>query len=184
MSQWRRSLPLSISRYVLGAFATLRKATVSFVMSVRPSVWKNSATTGWILMKFHIWFFRKSVEKIQVSLKSDNNNGYFTWRRFHIYDNISLNSSYKEMFETKVVEKIKTHILCPVTFFFENRAVYEVISKNVVEPERPQRTIWLVRVAFWISKDTRAQTHVRACAPTTKHMHADALIHAHAHKNI
>ena len=46
---------------------------------------------------FHeIWFlnlFRKSVEKIHVLLKSDKNNGYFTWRRFHIYDNISLNSS-------------------------------------------------------------------------------------------
>jgi hypothetical protein len=38
-------------------------------------------------------FFRKYVEKIQVSLKSDKNNGYFTRRRFHIYDNISLNAS-------------------------------------------------------------------------------------------
>jgi hypothetical protein len=35
----------------------------------------------------------KVVEKIQVSLKSDNNNGYFTWRLLHIYDNISPNSS-------------------------------------------------------------------------------------------
>jgi hypothetical protein len=33
--------------------------------------------------------FRKSVEKIQVSLKSDKNNGYLTWRRFQIYDNIA-----------------------------------------------------------------------------------------------
>ena len=30
--------------------------------------------------------------KTQVS-KSDKNNGYFTWRRFHMYDNISLNPS-------------------------------------------------------------------------------------------
>jgi hypothetical protein len=37
--------------------------------------------------------FRKSVEKIQVSLKSDKNNGYFTWRPMYIYDYISLNSS-------------------------------------------------------------------------------------------
>jgi hypothetical protein len=30
------------------------------------------------------------------------------------------------MFQIQFVEKIKTHILCPVTvFFFENRAVYE-----------------------------------------------------------
>jgi hypothetical protein len=30
------------------------------------------------------------------------------------------------MFQTKVVEKIKTHILCSVTFF-ENLAVYETM---------------------------------------------------------
>ena len=30
------------------------------------------------------------------------------------------------MFHTKVVEKIKTHILCSVTFF-GNRAVYEIM---------------------------------------------------------
>ena len=33
-----------------------------------------------------------------------------------------------EMFQTKVVEKIKTHILCSATFF-ENRPVYEIIRK-------------------------------------------------------
>ena len=40
----------------------------------------------------------------------------------------------------KVVEKIKTHILCSITFFSENRTVYEIISKNMVEPEGPQIT--------------------------------------------
>jgi len=32
--------------------------------------------------------------KIQVSLKSDNNNEHFTWTRVHINDNIWINSSY------------------------------------------------------------------------------------------
>jgi hypothetical protein len=94
----------------LGAFAKLRKATISFVMSVclsvclpsclsvrpsvRPSACNNSAPTERIFMQFDIWgFFRKFVEKIQVSLKSDKNNGYFTWTPLYIYDNISLNSS-------------------------------------------------------------------------------------------
>jgi hypothetical protein len=36
------------------------------------------------------------------------------------------------MFETKVVEKIKTPISCLVTFFFENNAVYENMLKNAV----------------------------------------------------
>jgi hypothetical protein len=39
------------------------------------------------------------------------------------------------MFQTKVTEKIKTHILCSRTFFSENRAIYEIMWKNMVEPE-------------------------------------------------
>jgi hypothetical protein len=39
------------------------------------------------------FFPRKSIQKTQVLLKYDKNNEYLTWRRFHIYDNISLNSS-------------------------------------------------------------------------------------------
>jgi len=31
-------------------------------------------------------FFKKSVEKIQVPLKSDNNIRYFTWRPIYIYE--------------------------------------------------------------------------------------------------
>ena len=44
------------------------------------------------------------------------------------------------MFQTKHVEKIKTHILCSMVLFFssENRAVYEIMRKNVVQPDRPE----------------------------------------------
>ena len=34
-----------------------------------------------------------------------------------------------EIFQTKAVEKIKTHIFCSITFF-ENRAVYEIMWKK------------------------------------------------------
>jgi len=34
--------------------------------------------------------FRNSVEKIQISLKSDKNNWYFTWRPIYIFYHISL----------------------------------------------------------------------------------------------
>jgi hypothetical protein len=39
---------------VLGAYAKLRKTTVSFVMSVCPSAWNSWAPTGRIFMKFDI----------------------------------------------------------------------------------------------------------------------------------
>jgi hypothetical protein len=77
------------------AFAILRKATVSFDMSVRLSVCMEQLECQWT--DFHeIWYlniFRKSVKKIQVSLKSDENNGYFTWGPIYICDHISLTSS-------------------------------------------------------------------------------------------
>ena len=84
---------------------------ISFVMSVCPHGTTRLPLDGFSL---HLSIFRKSVEKIQVSLKYDKNNGHFTWRPGYIYVNISLISSYNE---TKV-EKIKTHMLCSVTFFF------------------------------------------------------------------
>jgi hypothetical protein len=78
----------------LGAFTKLRKATVSIVMSVLLSEWNKSAPTGWIFMKFEIMsIFEKYVKKIEVSLKSDKHNGYFTRRPMYIFDHIFLGSS-------------------------------------------------------------------------------------------
>ena len=41
-------------------------------------------------------------------------------------------------FIDNVVGKIKTRILGQINLFFENRAFYEIMLKNLVEPERPQ----------------------------------------------
>ena len=86
------------------------------------------------------------------------------------------------MFQIKVVEKIKTHILCSATFS-NYRAVFDIMSKNMVEPERPQ-TISRMHVTCWISKATRAQTRPRPCTHTragATHTHTHT--HTHAHRN-
>ena len=44
----------------LGEYAKLWKATISFIVSVRPSAWNNSAPTGRIFMKFDIRVFLKN----------------------------------------------------------------------------------------------------------------------------
>ena len=62
------------------------------------------------------------------------------------------------MFQTEVVEKIKTHILCSVTFFLENRAVYEIMWENTVERGRPQMAIWRMRSACWVPKATNTHS--------------------------
>jgi len=70
----------------LGAFTKLRKAAVGFIISVRLSVGTELPLDrfSYYWTDFcYIWdlsIFRKSVEKMQVSLKSNTNNGYFTWR--------------------------------------------------------------------------------------------------------
>jgi hypothetical protein len=76
-------------------------------------------------------------------------------------------------FWIKVVEKIKTHIYIQ-KHVFENRAVYEIMSKIMVKSERPQVTIWRMRVVCWISKATRPHTHARA----RERMHGHTLVNA------
>jgi hypothetical protein len=58
------------------------------------------------------------------------------------------------MFQTKVVEELKKHILYSVTFFFECRAVCEIMWKNIVERGRLQMAIWRVRIVYWVAKAT------------------------------
>ena len=59
------------------------------------------------------------------------------------------------MFQTKVIEEIKTYISCSVTFF-KNRSVYEIMWRNNVEPGRLQVTIGRMRIACCVRKATNA----------------------------
>jgi len=43
-------------------------------------------------------------------------------------------------------------------FFFENRAVYEIVRKNIVERGRPWMTIWRMRIAAGYLR-LQTQTH-------------------------
>jgi hypothetical protein len=45
-----------------------------------------------------------------------------------------------------------------IFFFFENVAVYEILWKNIVEPDRPQMTIWRMCIACWIPKATNTNS--------------------------
>jgi hypothetical protein len=68
------------------------------------------------------------------------------------------------MFQTKVTEKIKTRILCSVNFFPENRAVSDIMWKNMTETHRPQMTIQYdeeMRFAYPMSK-TRIHKHTHS----------------------
>jgi hypothetical protein len=62
---------------LLVAFAKLPKATINFTVFVYPSVLKEQLGSHWTSCNeiLYLSVFRKSIEKIPVSLKSDRNNG-------------------------------------------------------------------------------------------------------------
>ena len=68
-------------------FAKLRKATISFGVPARPFVYKEQIGSHWTRFYgiWHLSVFRKYVEEILLSLKS-NKNDYFTLRPTYIYD--------------------------------------------------------------------------------------------------
>jgi len=43
-------------------------------------------------------------------------------------------------------------------FFFENRAVYEKMWKNIVETDTLPMTIWHMRIECWIHKATNTHS--------------------------
>jgi len=55
-------------------------------------------------------------------------------------------------------ENQNTHILFS-NFFFRNRTLYEIVRKNVVEPDRQQITVWCMRIACCITK--ARNTHLK-----------------------
>jgi len=63
------------------------------------------------------------------------------------------------MFQTKILEELERQILLVRSIIFpENRAVYEIMWKNIVDRDRPQMTVWRMRIACWIPNATNTHT--------------------------
>jgi hypothetical protein len=60
--EWILPSPFFV-RCFLGTFLKFWKASVSFVLSVQPSTWNNSALTEWIFVKFNIWVFFQTLSR-------------------------------------------------------------------------------------------------------------------------
>jgi hypothetical protein len=77
---------VQMTKSLVAIFRRVRKISKSFVMSVSLSVcMKLGSHCTDFDETWYISFFRKSVQKIQVSSKSDKNGRYFTWRRFGMW---------------------------------------------------------------------------------------------------
>jgi hypothetical protein len=109
---------------LLGAFQTLRQASISFIMFVSPSVCTHGTTRlpldGFSLnLIFEHFFFENLLRKIQVSSKSGKNKGSFAWGPVYIFwSYLSQFFLDWKIFQVKVVENLETHILYSTIFFF------------------------------------------------------------------
>jgi hypothetical protein len=90
-------------------------------MSVCLPVLTEQLCCHWMVLHktWYLRIFRKSVEKNKVSLKSHKDNRYISWRPtyVHLLWYLAKFFSEREIFQTKAVEKIKSHILRLMTFF-------------------------------------------------------------------
>jgi hypothetical protein len=68
------------------------------------------------------------------------------------------------MFQSKVLQKIKTHILCSKFFFQKAFRLWDNVA-NIIERGKPQMKIWRLRVAGWLSNDTSTHSEYLIALP-------------------
>ena len=147
----RVSTQLQLTKYI-----KLRKATISFVMSVRLSIHMQQLGSHWTDSN-EIWYpsiFRKSFEKTRVSLKSDNNNGYFTRRPMYVFFIVSRTVflRMRNVSDKRCSENQNAHVI------FNHRAIHEIKWKNILQPGRPLMKIWLMCILCWTTKATNTRS--------------------------
>ena len=59
--------------------------------------------------------------------------------------------------------------------FFQKCAIYRIMSKNVVKPERPQMTMWQ-HIACGVSKAKCAEAHACTHVPSLTHTHTQEYV--------
>jgi len=47
--------------------------------------------------------------------------------------------------------------------FQKNLAIYGIMWKNVVQPEKPQMTVWPMSISRWVPKTTNTQSQYLIC---------------------
>ena len=111
-------------------------------------------------------------------LKSDKNNRYFTWRPMYIYHNISLSFFRVRNIPGKSCRENQNTYFMFNAFFFppENRSVYGVMWKNILEPDRTQMATRWTGFGCWISKvtDTFSEYVIIISFPQQQWLHGRA----------
>jgi len=128
---------------------------------------------------YEIWYwniFRKFVDKIQVSIKSDKNNEYFTWIPMYITVISRWILLKWHCWDKYCRDNQNAHLMFSDFFFVvvvENRAMYETLLK---EPDRPQMAIRRMRIACQITKATNARSECVILIACRVYFHASQIV--------
>jgi hypothetical protein len=141
----------------VGVFTKLQKwRVINFVRpSVRPSMRMEQHGSHWkdFLEIWCLRIFQKSVKNIQISLKSDKNNFINKFMTSHwIY------LGMRNVSDRGCRENQNAHFMLSNFFLQEICAIYEVMWKNMVNPEATYDNKICVCSACWI---TKLQTHTQ-----------------------
>jgi hypothetical protein len=90
--------------------------------------------------------FHKNLTKITGILINTNKNFFIISR--------SVLFRMKDISDRICRENQKTHFVLNNFFLKENFAPYEIMWRNILEPDRPQMTIWRMSIACWIPEAT------------------------------
>ena len=95
-----------------------------------------------------------------LSRKSDNNNSTLHEDQYTFFIiSRSFILGMRNVSDQSCREKQNTNFVVSNFFlFFENRAVYEIKWKNIIERGRPRMTIWRMRIACWITNVTNTHS--------------------------
>jgi len=162
----RGLLSLRNTTLFLGAFLKLWKSTIRYVMSASPFDRMERLGSNWT--DFHdilySGIFLKSIWKVQFWLKSEKNNGYFTWVTSTLHDYLCtflIISGWIILIMRNVrgryVEKMKTHILYSITFPGKSCHLWDNVEKySRAGQATDEIIIRRMRIACWIPKATDA----------------------------
>jgi hypothetical protein len=127
----------------VGAFTKLRKRTISSVVSVCLSVRMGQLGSHWTdVHEISYWIILwKLVEKNSSFIKIWPEYRVLNMKTYvvNLCNYLAEILLEWEMFQTKVVEKIKTNIICSITLFRKSCRLGDNVEKQV-QPDRPQMT--------------------------------------------
>ena len=161
------SVPFLSIYTVLVVFTKLRKATVSFAMSVclsvNPSVLRGTTQLSLYGISWNLIFeyFPNNLSteihltRITCDLREDRYTFLIISGSFLRIRNVPDKLCRENQNPHFTLSYFPPHPPCS-----ENDAAHVVIRKSIVEPGRPQMTVWCVRFACWVPKATNTHQNI------------------------